>query len=424
MAPAKRRPRASRQWTEKKPQFRTEAQRDSDRILYSTAFQRLAGITQIASSETGQLLHNRLTHSIKVAQVARRLAAKVGLNEDKQETAAAAALAHDLGHPPFGHLSERVLNDNAKDWGGFEGNAQSFRIVSKLAIRSLRYRGLNLTSATLNGMLKYPWLRGKGPPGKEEKWGAYAAELRTYEWARRGFAHRQLAVEASIMDWADDVTYAVHDLEDFYRVDLIPLDRLRAQDERLRFEESFRESDGKTLTARFRQFSDDQISAAVEFLFDGVFARASRFRGTRRERAWIRAQTSTLIERFVDSVSCSGGRLVIHDDRKAEIAVLKELAWFYIIDSPALTTVQRGQECVICDLHEIFCEAAIKSANWKLFPEASRYWLERAAADRVRRRIATDFVAGLTEDMAFELHHRLTGASRGSILDAAALASR
>ena len=424
MAVGTRRSRAARYWPEKKAQYRSAAQRDSDRILYSTAFQRLAGITQIASSETGQLLHNRLTHSMKVAQVARRLAAKLSLSEDIQETAAAAALAHDLGHPPFGHLSERILNEDAKDWGGFEGNAQSFRIVTKLAIRSLKYRGLNLTAATLRGMLKYPWLRGDGPASKSDKWGAYSQDTRIFEWVRAGLQAQHLTIEASIMDWADDVTYAVHDLEDFYRVDLIPLDRLRNPDDRLRFVESFREANGKTFKGRFSQFTDQQIDAAVEFLFDGVFAGATRYRGTRRERAWIRAQTSSLIGRFIESTTARRGALVIDDDRKAEVAVLKELAWFYIIDSPALATVQRGQERVVRDLHGIFCEATAKTTEWKLFPEGARHWLERAKSDRVRSRIATDFVASLTEDMAFELHHRLTGTSRGSILDAAALASR
>jgi dGTPase len=112
-------------------------------IAQVTVGQRLAGITQIASVETGLTIHNRLTHTLKVAQVARRLAKRLGLDADGQETAAAAALAHDLGHPPFGHLAERALNEQAKAWGGFEGNAQSFRIVTFLSLRSDDYRGLN-----------------------------------------------------------------------------------------------------------------------------------------------------------------------------------------------------------------------------------------------------------------------------------------
>src|SRR5690348_493550 len=131
--------------TEPKPSSRNEAERDHDRVLYTTALQRLAGITQIAAPEAGVTIHNRLTHTLKVAQVARRLAKQIGLPVDRQEVAAAAALAHDLGHPPFGHLAEVKLNKRAEPWGGFEGNAQSFRIANFLALRTDAYRGLNLT---------------------------------------------------------------------------------------------------------------------------------------------------------------------------------------------------------------------------------------------------------------------------------------
>src|SRR5206468_13103492 len=141
-----------------------EAERDHDRVLYTTALQRLAGITQIAAPEAGVTIHNRLTHTLKVAQVARRLAKQIGLSVDRQEVAAAAALAHDLGHPPFGHLAEVKLNERAEGWGGFEGNAQSFRIVNFLALRTGSYRGLNLTRRTLSGILKYPWLQDVGHP--------------------------------------------------------------------------------------------------------------------------------------------------------------------------------------------------------------------------------------------------------------------
>jgi len=177
-------------------QGRTEAQRDHDRVLYSSAFQRLTGITQIASSEVGHQLHNRLTHSLKVAQVARRLAERLGLKADTQERASAASLAHDLGHPPFGHVAEDELNLMATEWGGFEGNAQTFRILTKLAVRDLRYRGLNLTAPTLNGVLKYPWIVGDAPEGKEKNWGAYRTERKEFEWVRAGLPKWERTVEA------------------------------------------------------------------------------------------------------------------------------------------------------------------------------------------------------------------------------------
>lgn len=405
---------------------RTEFQRDHDRILYSSAFQRLAGITQIASSEVGQQLHNRLTHSLKVAQVARRLAERLGLDADSQEIASAASLAHDLGHPPFGHVAETELNQMADGWGGFEGNAQTFRILTRLAVRDFRYRGLNLTGRTLNGVLKYPWLRRRAPAGKENKWGAYGSERKLLEWVRGGSAARTPGTEAALMDWADDVTYAVHDLEDFYRVGLIPLDRLAGRAERRRFRSSFfTDVDGKrVLRDKFSRFTEDELDEAMSFVFDEALADVSAYRGSRAERAWIRAQTSFLIGWFIDAVSMKGSRVVVDQPRLAEVAVLKEIAWYYIIASPALATIQYGQRRVIRELHEMYIEAADGKRPRELFPTAQRELVERRATDAGRRRVATDFVASLTEEMAFELHHRLTGVSRGSLLDAAALASR
>lgn len=416
----------SRFHRETRSRGRSEAQRDHDRLLYSSAFQRLAGITQIASSEVGQQLHNRLTHSLKVAQVARRAAELLGLDADTQETASAAALGHDLGHPPFGHVAEEELNLAAADWGGFEGNAQTFRIVTRLSLRDLRYRGLNLTRPTSNGLLKYPWLRGAGPAGKEGKWGAYESERAEFDWAREGLPHNERTVEAELMDWADDVTYAVHDLEDFYRVGLIPLDRLAEPDERRRFRESFYEGvEGKrVLRAKFQEFTPTEIDEALEFVFDQTFADVPPYRGSRAERAWIRAQTSFLIGWFINAVRLDSGKVVIERGRLAEVAVLKEIAWYYIIASPALATIQYGQRRVIRELHELYVGASSDGKQRELFPTPQRELLERLPADADPRRIATDFVASLTEDMAFELHHRLTGVSRGSLLDAAALASR
>lgn len=404
---------------------RTEAQRDHDRILYSSAFQRLAGITQIASSEVGQQLHNRLTHSLKVAQVARRLAELLGLDADVQEIASAASLGHDLGHPPFGHIAEEELNAAAKEWGGFEGNAQTFRIVNRLALRDLRYRGLNLTLPTLNALLKYPWRRNEAPAGKEQKWGAYDSELAEFEWSRKGLPSKERTTEAELMDWADDVTYAVHDLEDFYRVGLIPLDRLTERDERRRFHDSFFEDGNhRVLRGKFADFTADEIGGALEFIFDQAFADVPPYRGSRAERAWIRAQTSFLIGWFINAVAFEGGRVVIEPGRLAEVAVLKEIAWYYIIASPALATIQYGQRRVIRELHELYVEATEDSRQRELFPTPQREHLERLVPGVDPRRVATDFVASLTEEMAFELHHRLTGVSRGSLLDAAALASR
>jgi dGTPase len=192
--------------------------------------------------------------------------------------AEAAAMAHDLGHPPFGHIAETELDSLASEWGGFEGNAQSFRIVCELALRSLDSRGLNLTFWTLNGILKYPWLReGPADPTIEPggKWGVYACERDHFEWARdRADVPADVqSLEAEIMDWADDVTYAVHDVDDSYRAGLIPIERLARDDAELaRFLGSLLEQDGVTPRAKFAAsgLTYDALEEAATFFSDLV----------------------------------------------------------------------------------------------------------------------------------------------------------
>ena len=201
-------------------------------------------MTQVVSADRGYVFHNRLTHSLKVAQLARRISEKLrgthkneadALHAPDPDIAEAAALAHDLGHPPFGHIAENELDRLARNAGledGFEGNAQSFRIVSKLAVgdavtadsdKTPVIRGLNLTRATLNAILKYPWGHGDNPD-KKNKWGVYDTERNLYNWVRQINSLHSFAKipEAAIMDWADDITYAVHDLVDFYCAGQIP----------------------------------------------------------------------------------------------------------------------------------------------------------------------------------------------------------
>jgi len=235
-------------YPERRLDYRTPAQVDRDRIQYSSAFARLAEVTQVVSADRGYVFHNRLTHSLKVAQLARRISEKLrstqkveasALQAPDPDVAEAAALAHDLGHPPFGHIAEKELDRLARKEGlqdGFEGNAQSFRIVSKLAVGDAVtadsdkipiIRGLNLTRATLSGILKYPWPHGENPD-KNNKWGVYDTERNLFTWVRDGHSLHPFAksAEAAIMDWSDDITYAVHDLIDFYCAGQIPLDRL------------------------------------------------------------------------------------------------------------------------------------------------------------------------------------------------------
>jgi dGTPase len=429
--------RSPRRIHEDAPNVRTETQRDRDRILYSSAFGRLAGITQVASSAPGASFHNRLTHSFKVAQVARRLAERLQKDEPDVELVAkldvdateAAALGHDTGHPPFGHIAEEVLADLMEGAGGFEGNAQSFRIVCRLAMRDPEHRGLNLAPVTLNGMLKYPWLLGDHPTDPEsKKFGAYWSDREDFIAAQGQSTVRPglRTLEAELMDWADDVTYAVHDLEDFYRVGLVPLDRLRTDgDERVRFFQSFFGEDG-ALRKKFDGLDAEHLRARVDLLFLGrlVF---DPFVGTTTQRAQLRQATSDLIGDFMGAITArvsaeDATKRVVHidPDSQADVLILKELTWFYVINRPALALIQEAQKDVVKRLFDTYERAARPGGRRELLPVAEREALADDPSEPVRQRIICDFVAGMTELRALELHGLLTGSRQGTILDATA----
>ena len=402
---------------------RTEGERDRDRILYSTAFHRLAGITQTVPAGTGQVVHSRLTHSLKVAQVARRLAQRVVArhpdlaDEVDPDSVEAAALAHDLGHPPFGHIAEKVLDalGDKAGCGGFEGNAQSFRIVTRLAQRWLpgadgEQWGLNLTRRTLNGLLKYPWLRDTSDPVKDRKWGAYKNDEHAFQWVRADLPSETRVVAAELMDWADDVTYAIHDMEDFFRGGLVPLDRLCTNsDERDRFKASFRAApDGDKPNERLQEFDLKDLDHAAEMLLAEVLDFVDPYAGDRAQRQLLRQRSSFLVSHYMHALSIEDHAVVIDETARHEIAVLKELTWFYVIKRPELATVQEGQRRTIQGLFEILTEAATSGAL-DMFPPLEREALVEAETKKGRARVVIDYIARLTEDRASELHRRMAG---------------
>jgi dGTPase len=431
--------REDRLVAESKPNdYREPAQRDYDRILYSSALRRLGGVTQVVASHEGHVFHNRLTHTMRVAQIGRRLAQRFlkkspgetqevgGINPDVVE---AAALAHDLGHPPFGHIAEEELRDcvvkqNVLD--GFEGNAQSFRIVTQLALRS-KEPGLNLTRATLNALLKYPWTR-QSDGYEKEKYGLYHSEIEYFDYARKlqPPGDKRKSAEAEIMDWADDVTYAVHDAEDFYRARLIPLDRLASLDddsERQRF------FDGMYKRPELAKQMGPKSRADLEEAFKKVitaFPISEPYTGSREHRSRLRDFSSNLIGLFVNAIELNvpanqaQSFVEISTLQSSQVRILKALTWFYVIYNPALATQQFGQRRMIRKLFEIFGNAAVaaKEEERNIIPFAFRDEISDSKGNSAAlTRVVTDMISGMTEQGLIKLYRRLTGIDMGSILD-------
>lgn len=414
---------------------RNAFERDRDRILYSPAFRRLGGVTQVVSADEGHTFHNRLTHSLKVAQIGRRLTEFVirnqsdvarvhSINADVVETA---CLAHDLGHPPFGHVAEAELNTliqkaNAT-LGGYEGNAQSFRVVTRLSPIDKGLMGLDLTRASLNAILKYPWHHDGS---SLKKWGAYSSENEEFEFARDGANGKIACAEAQLMSWADDISYAVHDTEDFFRGGLIPLDRIS-------LEESGEKQ--RVVEAYMKRTSASQTSAsdlAKKFNRVAAMFPAEPYNGRREDRFRLNTLCSALIGGYVKATRLleqpdAQGRLIEVDEQfRIEIDLLKELTWFYVIMRPSLAAQQHGQRRIIKRLFRSFLNALHpNSRTWHLLPPFFQSEIENCANHfgttsiplEIQTRLVADTIASMTDIEAHKTYLRLAGVSPGSVLD-------
>lgn len=436
---------------EKDP-FRTPFQRDRDRVLYSSAFRRLSGVAQVAAVNEQRVLHNRLTHSLKVAQLGRRLVEQLkhgesaearglrkmsGIKADVVETA---GLVHDIGHPPFGHIAEPVLDAclrRVDGLEGFEGNAQSFRIVTKLARRRTDYSGLDLTRATLDAMLKYPRPRPTSVDdpfavsswtdrGFGSKWGAYASELKDFRWARKGAPAGLRSANAILMDWADDITYATHDIEDYFRAGLIPLHDLRR--DRARIAKHAHRRLGGMADFEPADF-DAALSSVIARFAQGI---TSSCWDTRQNRSAMNAITTMNLTECVGAVSLVTEPPYVTVDPRCQYLVeaLKELTWFYVIDRPSLAVMQKGQKRIVQSLYDRLHDCLAESPKSPRLPIQLRSIYQglghdadfmsafpRSSEAREARAVV-DYICVLTEAQAVDLDERLSGRSHGSMFGA------
>ncbi len=385
---------------------RTAFARDRARILHSAGLRRLAAKTQVLQAGSDDFPRTRLTHTLEVAQIGRELGGSLGCDPDLVEVG---CLAHDLGHPPFGHNGESELNRLAADIGGFEGNAQTLRLLTRLEAKTFdaqgRSVGLNLTRAALDAAVKYPW----GREVSALKFGFYADDAALFHWVREGAVDGRKCFEAQVMDWADDVAYSVHDVEDAVfagHLDLVTVARAGQRE--------------PLLELCAREYAKDTPPSELADALDRLVALPywpQAFDGSQRSLAALKNLTSRLIGRFCEAAHSStrseygegrltryGANLLVPADTRAEVAVLKSMAALYVMQRQGADAVYEEQRQVIREL-----AAALESRA----PDALDPWLRgawlAAPDDAARLRVVIDQIASLTDTSVRQWQARLLG---------------
>lgn len=485
--------------------WRSFQERDADAILYSSAFRRLRGVTQVIPIVGGiQRNHDRLMHSLKVAQVGVRYARYIQHRWPEQaqslrinhEAVYAAGLAHDLGHPPFGHVAEKelqaVLEDENYKWhlsDSFEGNAQTFRVLTRLALKrtgSHSTVGLGLSAYTLLACTKYPWKhkcavrvlgQSKYSENKDyydEKWGLYDSDELAYRNALECFGFdetdvKKITSNARIMEIADDVTYAIHDVLDYSRINIIPLHEIgigllsTASDSgisqnMLGVFHTFDEYAWNALTYKYRYRQDfitqENKQAAVKWLRESVMFPFASFEDDHNGRRSYHGFESTAVQAIQARLSIVDDSVSLPVEVELALEYLKQLTWYFVINHPHLASAQRGQRQIIRDLHQNLCEwvnelrgkktsNAPQSHSVEVLADSKKHDLKtehQAKRDKEKRamralpprlrgifaneeivgldeesmkrtisRAVVDFICTLTDAEAVSLHSQLTG---------------
>ena len=383
-------------WVRESPKRagRTAFARDRARVLHSAALRRLAAKTQVMLAGESDFLRTRLTHSLECAQVGRELGLALGCDPDLVEVA---CLSHDLGHPPFGHNGEQALHEVASEIGGFEGNAQSLRILTRLEAKTFSPDdgprpggpvGLNLTRAALDAATKYPWSHREGT----RKFGAYDDDLDVFTWLRVGAPEGRVCFEAQVMDWADDVAYSVHDLEDAVvagHLDIRALTGAGGADD----------PEGLLDTAQGYAVDAEraELGAAVERITSLPFWPAT-YDGSLRDLATLKNLTSQLIGRFCTAAETAtrerfgDGRLtryaadlVVPREQRLEVAVLKAVANRWVMQRAGAESVYVGQRELV---HELV--SAIRLTAPGSLDPVMRAAFDTAPDDAARLRVVVD----------------------------------
>lgn len=384
---------------------RSEFARDRARVLHSGSLRRLAAKTQVLSPAAGlDFARNRLTHSLEVAQIGRELGTALGLDPDVVD---AACLSHDLGHPPYGHNGEKALNDWASDIGGFEGNAQSLRVLARLEPKAIGYDGtsygLNLTRASLDATCKYPWSLASGvadPGSGRQKFGHYADDIEVFDWLREGAPAGRLCIEAQAMDLADDIAYSVHDFEDAIVEGYIDVGEIATPADHTALIEAASGWVGA-------EFEIDELAAAFDRL-DRLELWPAHWDGGRSDRARLKNLASALIGRFAAAATKAtheaypgtqiaryGADLVVPRPVRAEIAVLKGIVGAYVMASAARQPLYRRQREELEQLAQVLLEIAPAHLD----PDFAADWIT-AQDDTARKRAVVDQIASLTDQSA------------------------
>ena len=382
---------------------RTEFVRDRARVIHSAALRRLAAKTQVAVPWENDFQRTRLSHSLECAQIGRELGESLGADPDLLETA---CLSHDLGHPPFGHNGEEALAEVAAPCGGFEGNAQSFRLLTRIEAKTVtsesRSVGLNLTRASLDAATKYPWPRSHNP----RKFGVYDDDVEIFQWVRQGAPDGKTCIEAQIMDWSDDCAYSVHDLED-----AIFAGQITVQDFDRDLPILYSE-----MVSQYKSDATENEAASALARLQQLSCWPKNFDRTHRSLARLKDTTSQLIGRFVlaaevetrkihgsEPLSRFNAQLEIPREQRIEVDFLKAVASHYLIKAAESQERYAKQRTVIVELVEMLFSAAPS----ELDPIFEDDW-KSASSDSEKLRVVIDQIASLTDPGAYALHAHLS----------------